>query len=63
MTLWQHDRPLHPEECDADPVKPMLDSNFLSNEFDPERCYSCGERIHIVDENDGPESLKAFFRF
>ena len=29
----------------------------------PNTCVVCRKRIHKVDDNDGPESLKALFRF
>lgn len=54
---WQHVIPQR-EPWDCDPITPMR-----GPDFGRPVCNKCGEPIKQVDENEGPESLKAMFRF
>lgn len=61
--LWQHKVPQGWDEgCEADPIIPSWDSDkgTLPSHY---VCADCGEPIKQVDENEGPEGLKAMFRF
>lgn len=53
---WQHRRPKSLEECDASPIRPKP---FMVYDM----CAKCGSPIVKVDENEGPEALKALLRF
>lgn len=62
---WQHQRPKTTEECDGpDPKYTVSNDGFERLELrSPTWCNKCGAIVVLVDEDEGPESLKALLRF
>ena len=55
--LWQHVTPQDSEQMHEEEVSPVNATAARP------RCATCGKAIAKVDENEGPEALKALFRF
>ena len=62
---WQHQRPKTTDECDGpEPMHTVDDNNPNRLELrSPTWCTKCGAIVVLVDEDEGPESLKALLRF
>lgn len=63
-THWTHVTPRTVNECAGD-VKPKTESVAGLETFNPRKavCAQCGYRIRPMRRNEGPESLRAMFRF